>query len=66
MNTEYFRPQLFLKGSMDKKKFTGVPCVIGRNGIEEIIELKLTEEENKLFSDSCDVIREYIKTAETN
>ena len=42
----------------------GVPCIIGRDGIEEIIELKLTEEENKLFASSCDVIREHIKLAE--
>lgn len=42
----------------------GVPCIIGRNGIEEIIELKLTEEENKLFASSCDVIREHIKLEE--
>lgn len=56
-----------LEGEYGQKEVhAGVPCVIGRNGIEEIIELKLTEEENKLFSDSCDVIREYIKTAETN
>lgn len=38
----------------------GVPCVIGRNGIEQIIELKLTEEEQKQFRASCDTIRAYM------
>lgn len=42
----------------------GVPCVIGRNGIEEIIELKLTDEENDLFGKSCDIIRKHITLAE--
>lgn len=41
----------------------GVPCLIGRNGIEKIIELKLTEKEQKLFADSCDIIRHHIKLA---
>lgn len=38
----------------------GVPCVIGRNGIEQIIELKLTEEEQMQFAASCDIIRKYM------
>ena len=57
---------VLLEGEYGQKEVhAGVPCVIGRNGIEEVIELKLTEEENNLFSDSCNVIREYIKTVET-
>lgn len=43
----------------------GVPCIIGRKGIENIIELKLTAEENVLFAKSCDIIKEHIKMAET-
>lgn len=43
----------------------GVPAVIGRNGIEQIIEIKLTKEEQKQFNDSCDVIRKHIAIAET-
>lgn len=38
----------------------GVPCIIGKNGIEEIIQLKLSETEQKAFDASCEVIREYI------
>jgi L-lactate dehydrogenase len=41
----------------------GVPCVIGKGGIEEIIELKLTDEEMSLFGKSCDIIREHIALA---
>ncbi|MGN0383014.1 MAG: L-lactate dehydrogenase [Eubacterium sp.] len=41
----------------------GVPCVIGKNGIEEIIELDLTAEEMELFNKSCSIIRKYIEAA---
>ncbi len=37
----------------------GVPCRIGRGGIEEIIELELGGEERAAFAASCAVIREY-------
>ncbi len=43
----------------------GVPCIIGRNGIEEIIELPLTEKEQEQFNQSCDIIRQHIARAET-
>ena len=32
--------------------FIGVPCIIGRNGIERIVELPLNEEEKALFAAS--------------
>lgn len=41
----------------------GVPAVIGSNGLEEIIELKLNSEEQKQFETSCDVIRKHIDLA---
>lgn len=41
----------------------GVPCLIGANGIEKIIELELNEEEKKMFDNSCDVIQKHIKMA---
>lgn len=50
-----------LEGEYGQKAVhAGVPCVIGRNGIEQIIELKLTEEEQKQFDASCDIIRKYM------
>ena len=41
----------------------GVPCLIGKNGIEKIIELPLTEEEQRMFNKSCEVIKKHIKMA---
>ena len=38
----------------------GVPAVIGADGIEEIVEIDLTEEEKSQFAHSCDVIRGYL------
>lgn len=42
---------------------SGVPAVIGKNGIEEIIELRLTASEQELFDESCWVIRKHIELA---
>ena len=39
--------------------FIGVPSIIGRNGVKEILELTLTEEEKQKFSASGAVLREY-------
>lgn len=35
----------------------GVPAVIGRNGVEKVIELKLTAEEKERFAQSADAVR---------
>lgn len=37
--------------------FAGVPCLIGKNGVEQVIELPLTEEEKAKFHDCCNGIR---------
>lgn len=42
----------------------GVPCVIGRNGIEDIIELPLNEKEKEQMAHTCKVIKENIDRAE--
>jgi len=39
----------------------GVPCRLGRNGIEEIVELNLSSEEASRFKDSADSIRQLLK-----
>ena len=44
--------------------FASTPAVIGKDGIEDVFELKLTEEELALFKKSCSVIREYAHKAE--
>ena len=38
--------------------FIGVPCIIGRNGVKEILELSLTDDEMKKFKDSAAVLEE--------
>jgi malate dehydrogenase len=38
--------------------FMGVPVILGKNGIEKIIELKLNDEETKLMNDSVVAIKE--------
>jgi malate dehydrogenase len=40
------------------KIYLGVPVKLGRNGIEEIIELKLNDEETKLLNESAVSVRE--------
>ncbi len=37
--------------------FAGVPCVLGANGVEQVVELPLTAEEQQTFHDCCDGIR---------
>lgn len=44
--------------------YAGVPAIIGKNGVEGIIEICLTEKEIELFQKSCDMIRKHIKLAE--
>jgi len=39
----------------------GVPVVLGRNGVEKILELKLTPETRKQFEDSVSIIKSTIK-----
>ena len=44
-----------------KDIYLGVPVKLGRNGVEEIIELKLDEEEKKLFQDSAKSVKKLMK-----
>ena len=41
----------------------GIPCRIGKDGIEQIIELELTADEQQMLNTSCDVIRKHIAMA---
>ena len=49
--------------------FVGVPAILGKNGMEEVIELDLTDEEKEAFAHSagavrktCDEVDEMLKT----
>ena len=44
--------------------FASTPAVIGKDGIEDIFELQITEEELTLFKASCAIIREHATKAE--
>ncbi len=39
-----------------KGTFIGVPAIIGRNGVKEILELSLTDDEMQKFRNSCDLL----------
>lgn len=38
--------------------YAGVPCVVNRNGVDRVLELGLTEEEQGKFEASCDILEE--------
>ena len=38
--------------------FVGVPCVIGKNGVEQVVELPLTAEEKAKFHECCEGVRQ--------
>lgn len=41
----------------EKGLFAGVPCVIGANGVEQVLELPLTDAEKATFHECCEGIR---------
>ena len=40
--------------------FVGVPIIIGKSGVEKIVELQLTEEENNVFNNSVRLIKNLV------
>ena len=49
---------VYLDGEYGQKDICiGVPVVIGKNGVEEILDYKLNEEEKTLFAKSADAVR---------
>ena len=45
--------------------YASVPAVLGRKGVKEVVELKLTEEEKEKFGESCRIMRENFELAVT-
>jgi len=41
--------------------YVGVPVVLGKNGIEQIIELKLNQDEQKLLNHSAGAVKEMME-----
>jgi len=46
-----------------KNLYVGVPVIIGKNGIEKVVEIKLTEEEKKLFNHSVKAVEKLYEAA---
>ena len=44
--------------------FVGVPVKLSRNGVEKIIELKLTDEERESFKKSVEHVKSLVATTE--
>ena len=40
--------------------FVGVPALLGTNGVEKVIEFKLTAEEQKLFNESASHVKDLV------
>jgi len=45
--------------------YVGVPVILGAGGVEKIIELKLTEDEQVAFQSSVDAVKELVSTMAT-
>ena len=57
-----FPCSLLLEGEYGLKDIcVGVPAIIGANGVEEIVEIELTEEERIKFDDAVEKVREVNK-----
>lgn len=57
-----FTVSVYLNGEYDVKDICiGVPAVINRNGVREILELSLNPEEKRKFQESSSIIREMLE-----
>ncbi len=43
-----------------KNLFVGVPALLGKNGVEKVVEFKLTAEEQKLFDESASHVQDLV------
>jgi malate dehydrogenase len=44
--------------------YIGVPCIIGKNGVEKIIEIKLSPEEQKMFDHSVNAVKGLVEVVD--
>ena len=52
----------YLDGQFGHKGlFVGVPALLGKDGVEKIVEFKLTDEEQKLFDESASHVEDLVK-----
>lgn len=45
--------------------FVGVPCVLGKDGVEKVIEVKLTDSEKALLDESTSHVKELVEVVKT-
>ena len=45
--------------------FVGVPCVLGKDGVEKIIEVNLTDDEKKLLDESASHVKELVEVVKS-
>lgn len=56
-----FSVSAYLKGEYNHKGlYIGVPAVVNRNGVREILQMELTEEEQQQFDNSYHILKEMI------
>ena len=49
---------VFLEGEYGQDDICmGVPCIIGKNGVEKIVDVQLNDAEKALFAKSADAVR---------
>ncbi|MBN7575685.1 L-lactate dehydrogenase [Clostridium sp. 2-1] len=49
----------------EENVFASVPVILGKNGVEEVIEISLTKKEKSQFNHTCGILKEYIEKANT-
>lgn len=54
-----FTVSTYLKGEYGEKGiYAGVPSVVNHNGVREVLQMKLNEQEQKSFKASCEILKE--------
>ncbi len=52
----------YLNGEYGMKDiYLGVPVILGREGVERVVEIKLTKEERAQFKESCSAVKKLLK-----
>lgn len=60
-----FSVSAYLKGEYGEKGiYIGVPSIVNRCGVRQVVEMKLSDEEQEMFKRSCDVLRQMLREIE--
>jgi malate dehydrogenase len=49
-------------GQKGKGYFVGVPCILGRNGMEKVVEIQMNADERKLMDESISHVKDLVAT----